>query len=59
MALTMVGTGNNARVPADPQQAGGRLPADPVRAGLGPHGVLSPNPATAEAQAPSITMDPT
>jgi hypothetical protein len=52
----MVGTGNQARIPVDPQQAGGRIPVDPVQAGLGAGGRISENPTTAEAQKASITL---
>lgn len=58
MALTMVGTGSQARIPADPAQAGGHLPADPAVAGLAPGVTLSPDPATAGTQKAGINMLP-
>ena len=59
MALTMQGSGSQARVPTTPQAAGGRIPTDPVQAGLGANGRLSPDPTTAAAQAAGVTMLPT
>ena len=58
MTLTMQGTGTQARIPVDPHQAGGRIPADPAQAGLAPHTTLSPDPTTAAAQAPTVTLTP-
>lgn len=58
MALVMVGTGNGARIPADPAQAGGHIPADPRVAGGGTPLFIPADPAQAEAVKASVTMAP-
>lgn len=58
MALTMVGSGAQARIPADPQAAGGHIPPDPAVAGGGTPLYLSPDPTTAESQKAGVTMLP-
>jgi hypothetical protein len=57
MALTMVGTGNQARIPADPQQAGGHIPIDPQVA-LGSKTSIPADPAQAEAIKATVVMNP-
>jgi len=57
MAINMEGTGDQARIPADPAVAGGRIPADKAEAGLSPDETLSPDPTTAEGQAASVSLE--
>jgi hypothetical protein len=54
--ITVTGSGNTTRIPADPAVSGGKIPADPTQAGLAPGQSIPADPAQAAAVLASVQV---